>query len=185
MIWCMDVDYREDRAVVAGLGFRAWTDGAAAASKALALPTPGAYEPGQFYKRELPCLLALLTALAPEEQPELIVVDGYVWLGQAGEKGLGAHLSDALAGRIPVVGVAKTAYQRSPFAEHVVRGEAKKPLYVTAQGLPAADAAAHVRSMAGPFRVPTLLQQVDRLCRDASPAIGRASFRDATDGDPS
>lgn len=168
MIWCMDVDYRDDRAVVAGLGFRAWTDEKPSASKALALPTPGAYEPGQFYKRELPCLQALLQAIsAPEEQPELIVIDGYVWLGMAGEKGLGAHLSDAQGARIPVVGVAKTAYQGSPFAEHVVRGEAKKPLYVTAQGLPAADAAAHVKSMSGPYRVPTLLQQVDRLCRDA------------------
>lgn len=36
------------------------------------------YQPGEFYRRELPCLLAVL-ACGPVA--EVIVVDGYVWLG--------------------------------------------------------------------------------------------------------
>jgi deoxyribonuclease V len=49
----------------------------------------------------------------------------------------------------------------------VVRGtEAKRPLYVTAAGVGVDQAAAWVRSMHGPHRLPTLLKRVDRLCRE-------------------
>jgi len=47
----------------------------------------------------------------------------------------------------------------------VLRGDSRRPLYVTAAGLDPAAAALHVRSMHGPFRIPTLLKRVDQLCR--------------------
>ena len=53
-----------------------------------------AYVPGQFYRRELPCLLAVFGLV---RQPlEIILIDGYVWLDAQGMPGLGGHLFDAL-----------------------------------------------------------------------------------------
>jgi deoxyribonuclease V len=92
-------------------------------------------------------------------------VDGYVWLGP-GEKGLGAHLFDALEGRTPVVGVAKNPFYSATEAVEVRRGGSERPLYTTSVGMPVEQAAAGVRSMAGPYRLPEMLKRVDRLCRD-------------------
>jgi deoxyribonuclease V len=47
----------------------------------------------------------------------------------------------------------------------VHRGGARKPLYVTAAGLPVAEAAELVAEMAGPYRMPDALRRVDRLSR--------------------
>jgi deoxyinosine 3'endonuclease (endonuclease V) len=117
------------------------------------------YVPGQFWRRELPVLLGLLEGVAAD----VIVVDGYVWLDDAGRKGLGAHLYDSLG--IPVVGVAKTAFDGSGFAQKVIRGASRNPLYVTAVGIGAEEAAAAVVSMHGGYRMPTLLTMADRLAR--------------------
>lgn len=157
---CLDVDYRGDGAVAAAVGFREWADDVPTVERTLAIDRVEPYEPGAFYKRELPCLLALL---ADVERPELIVIDGYVWLGE--RPGLGAHLWRALGEAVPVVGVAKTRFASASAAE-VVRGtDAKRPLYVTAAGVSAEEAAEWVRAMHGPHRLPTLLKRVDGLCR--------------------
>ena len=111
-------------------------------------------------------MLALVESV--EEPLEAIVIDGYVWLDAAGRPGLGAHLFEALGGRIPVVGVAKSAFQGSPHAERVLRGTSARPLYVTAAGLDARQAAAAVGSMHGPHRFPTVLQRADALSRASS-----------------
>ena len=125
------------------------------------------YEPGAFYRRELPYLLAVLAALP--EPPSLIVIDGFVWLGDE-QPGLGAHLHAALAGQSAVVGVAKRPY-RGALAVPVLRGHSEQPLYIGAIGLPLDEAVAGVRAMHGPHRIPTLLKRVDRLSRDTpSPA---------------
>lgn len=125
-----------------------------------ALRTPVAeYVPGAFWQRELPVLLALLEGY----RPDVIVVDGYVWLDDAGRKGLGAHLFDAMG--IPVVGVAKTAFDGSAFARKVVRGTSRNPLFVTAVGVDPDTAADAVRTMHGAHRLPTLLHLVDHLAR--------------------
>lgn len=118
------------------------------------------YEPGQLYKRELPCIRAVL-ALGP--LLELLVVDGYATLDPQGHPGLGAHAADAL--RIPVIGVAKTPFRAATHSAEVIRGAATRPLYVTAAGLETAEAARIVASMAGPNRLPTALARVDKLAR--------------------
>ncbi|GGM85727.1 endonuclease V [Dactylosporangium sucinum] len=118
------------------------------------------YEPGAFYKRELPALRAVLEGTAPLE---LIVVDGYVDLDPDGRPGLGAHVHDALG--IPVIGVAKTAFRTATHAVEVRRGGADRPLYVTAIGLPRDRAAGIVARMAGPHRMPDALRRVDALAR--------------------
>src|SRR5262245_10181018 len=94
VIVCLDVDYRADSVVAAAVGFAAWTDAAPALELVVKSDgAPAEYEPGQFYRRELPHLLAVLALVVPP--PELIVVDGYVWLAP-NRPGLGAHLYDAV-----------------------------------------------------------------------------------------
>lgn len=125
------------------------------------IPSTAPYESGALFKRELPCIQAVLAFGPPLE---LLVVDGYATLDPNGYPGLGAHAADALG--IPVIGVAKTSYRTATHAAHVVRGGAKRPLYVTAAGgLDICEAARIVSSMAGPHRIPAALARVDRLAR--------------------
>jgi deoxyribonuclease V len=160
MILAVDVDYRENGAIAAGVAFGRWEDAAPAWEIVERIAEVAEYEPGAFYKRELPCLLALLQR-APEPVRAL-VIDGYVWLGD-GKPGLGAHLHHATG--LPVIGVAKTCF-RSASAREVVRGtEARRPLYVTAVGIQSTEAAEQIRTMHGEHRLPTLLKRVDSLCR--------------------
>jgi deoxyribonuclease V len=165
MMACVDVDYRGDDAVAACVLFRSWSDESNSGEHVRHIRGVQAYVPGQFYKRELPCLLAVLGEVS--EPLDLVVVDGYVWLADESRPGLGAHLHQALG--IPVVGVAKTRFASAKLAVSVVRGEnSTKPLFVTAVGLEAEVAAQHVRSMHGPHRLPTLLRRVDQLCRNTT-----------------
>ena len=122
--------------------------------------------PGAFYRRELPCLLALLDRLAAP--PSCILVDGHATLGAAAKPGLGAVLFDALGGGIPVVGIAKTAYRGTPAEAEVLRGRSIRPLYVTSVGMDASVARDGVRQMHGASRIPTLLRLADQFCRAAT-----------------
>ena len=172
----MDVDYRTMGAVAAGLWFRGWTGGTADYQAIASFPAVAAYEPGQFYRRELPCLLGVL-----ERGPraDVVLVDGYVWLGN-GAAGLGAHLHTAI-GKV-VVGVAKTRFAGTTDAVAVCRGGSRSPLFVSAVGMSAEAAAAQVVAMHGPHRLPTLLKQVDTLARstrqDVEPLASSASPRE-------
>jgi deoxyribonuclease V len=159
MICCVDVDYQPTTVTTACVGFDAWTDGAPAIEVVMRSTGPAAaYQPGAFYERELPYLLGVL-----ERMPavDIVVVDGYVWLGPA-QPGLGWHLHAARGGI--VIGVAKTRYAGADGIE-VVRGDSARPLFVTAIGIEPALAADHVRGMHGDFRIPTLLRTVDALAR--------------------
>lgn len=163
MIVALDVDYGPDRARAAAVGAPTW-DAPPDLERVLELPGPPAdYEPGQFWRRELPPLLALLAANA-DLPLDALLVDGHAWL-TPGQPGLGARLHEALAGRVPVIGVAKTAYRGSPDAAHVLRGASQSPLFVTAIGLDLAAAADAVRRLHGPHRLPALLKRVDALAR--------------------
>lgn len=165
MIACVDVDYREKGAVAACVLFRAWTDAASAGQVVEHLDHVEPYQPGQFYRRELPCLLAVLGKVS--DPIDLVVIDGYVWLGDEQRPGLGGHLYDALGRRFPVVGVAKTRYPPAILAREVRRGTSNRPLYVTAVGIDVEEVCRQVQDMQGPFRIPTLLKEVDQLCRQS------------------
>ncbi|MFP2909694.1 endonuclease V [Pyxidicoccus sp. 3LFB2] len=163
MLACLDVDYRPDVTVAACVLFREWTHGTEASHLIDRGPPAAPYEPGHFYRRELPHLLRVLAAV--QEPLQAIVVDGYVWLGDD-RPGLGAHLYEALNRTVPVIGVAKTAYHSTGPAVLVLRGQSLRPLFVTAVGIEPATAADCVRRMHGHSRIPTLLNRVDRLSRE-------------------
>jgi deoxyribonuclease V len=118
------------------------------------------YQPGEFYRRELPPIRAVL---ADVDDLDLLIIDGYVTLDPTGRPGLGAHAHAEFG--IPVIGVAKTRFTPAAHAIPVVRGNTTRPLYVTAVGIPPSDAAHLVRTMAGRFRLPDALRRVDDLSR--------------------
>ena len=163
MIACLDVQYHAAGATVACLVFQDWPDTQPAREFTLPVERVEPYESGQFYKRELPCLRAALDELRPA--PEIIVIDGYVWLGDETHAGLGAHLYEALSRAVPVIGVAKTRFAGATAAREVCRGMSNTPLFVTAAGLAVEAAARNIQAMHGQFRLPTLLKRVDQLCR--------------------
>ncbi len=168
MIAAADVAYRSRGAVVACVLFQHWMDHAAAVETTCEVSDAEPYEPGQFFRRELPCILAVLRKL--EQLPGIIVIDGYVWLADESEPGLGGHLYAALEQRVAVIGVAKTRFRHAGAAVEITRGESGTPLYISAAGMPLAEAAANIQNMHGRFRIPTLLRRVDQLCRGlASP----------------
>ncbi len=121
------------------------------------------YEPGAFYRRELPCIEAALKAL--RVVPEVLVIDGYVWLGE-GKKGLGAYLYESRGRLGAVVGIAKSSFVGAEPVGEVWRGQSQRPLFVSAIGMELAQACDHVREMHGEFRVPWAISEVDRLARE-------------------
>jgi deoxyribonuclease V len=172
MILCTDVDYKDDgTAVAAGVTLEHWSDDQAFEELVVHVDHVEPYVPGQFYKRELPCIQAVMAQMT--SAVSLVLVDGYTWLSP-GRKGLGAHLWDALGGTIPVVGVAK-AWFKNTAAIEVTRGTSKRPLFVTAQGIDPVEAAREVTAMAGASRFPNMLKRVDHLCRGHVQPKARAS----------
>jgi deoxyribonuclease V len=124
------------------------------------VPAALPYQPGQFFLRELPPLRAVL---APVRNLGLLVIDGYVDLDPDGRPGLGAHAHAAFG--VPVIGLAKTRFRTASHAVEVLRGNSARPLFVTAAGMPLAQAAELTRQMAGPFRLPDAMRRADFLAR--------------------
>ena len=160
----LDVYYHPDySATVAGLLFDDWESDQVAETLLKSIPEVAEYEPGQFYKRELPCLLALIADVKPEL--ETIVIDGFVTLGADQRPGLGTYLYQELGEEIPIIGVAKSRFNQTPAETEILRGNSQNPLFVTALGIPLTEARHKIQTMHGPYRIPTLLKQVDQLCR--------------------
>ena len=163
MIFAVDVNYIEDKALVAGILFEYWQGSETICQITTKINNISEYEPGQFYKRELPCILEILTQL--ESLPEIIVVDGYVELGAEQKPGLGKHLHDAIDGKSIIIGVAKNRFEDTPVEAEVFRGGSQHPLYVTAIGISQAEAKSAIASMYGKYRIPDLLKMVDKLSK--------------------
>lgn len=163
MIACTDVHYDLRGAIAACVLFRDWHDRQPVREIVEHLSKVEPYQSGMFYRRELPCLLKVLTPV--QESLDAVIIDGYVWLGKGDLPGLGAHLYQALHQKIPVIGVAKTRFAFAGPSVEVFRGRSRKPLYVSSAGIDVQEAAEKIGAMHGPFRIPTLLKHADRLCR--------------------
>lgn len=160
----VDVQYSNDTAMVGGVSFENWQDHEAQREYISRVQGVMDYEPGKFYKRELPCILQLIAE--HELAPECIIVDGFVFLDGFSEAGLGKHLFDALDGKVSVIGVAKKRFKDIDSRYEVYRGVSKNPLYVTAVGLEVEQARENIRLMHGSNRLPTLLKYADQICRN-------------------
>lgn len=174
----LDVYYKAAGARAACVLAEAWESGSPHSSRVCDIEAVKSYEPGRFYRRELPCLLSVLR-LVPS-LPDIVVVDGYVWLSSVGRPGLGARLYEALGRRIPVIGIAKTAFQRAKSCSAVVsvfRGTSRCPLFVTAVDMELESAGRCVKRMAGKHRIPEIVRITDRLSRS-----GCLQSRDARPG---
>jgi len=77
MIACVDVGYNGTSARAACVTFERWEVTCASAGYVMDTSDVQPYVPGQFDQRELPCALAVLEQLPT--QPDIVVVDGYVW----------------------------------------------------------------------------------------------------------
>lgn len=123
------------------------------------------YIPGQFYKRELPCLLEAITKV-DLNTIKVIVVDGHVYVDNGLAPGLGTHLYNALNKKIPVIGVAKKAFlTNAQTVLPLLRGTSKTPLYISAIGMELSEAVKGISSMHGEYRMPTILKTLDRLTK--------------------
>lgn len=167
MILAVDVHYRNEFAKVVAVEFDEWTDRTPEKIHEEIVEQVEEYVAGEFYKRELPCILAILKKV---DQTELtaIIVDGYVQLDDDGKAGLGMYLYEALAQKIPVVGVAKRGFRDN--VKHVLqikRGKSENPLYVTSVGIALENAADKVKNMFGKYRMPDLLRILDQKTKES------------------
>lgn len=121
------------------------------------------YQSGQFYKREMPCLLALLHQI--QEPFDVIIIDGYVYLDGLQKAGLGKYLYDNLPIKKPIIGIAKNHFYDITADYAVYRGTSKHPLYVTTVDFDVETAKKLVKNLQGDFRIPNIVTQVDRLSK--------------------
>lgn len=165
MILAFDTYYSGKKAKTVAIGFNTWTDAQPTEVFTETLDDVADYQPGEFYKRELPCIVSLLNRI-DLTKVEAIIIDGFVILDNAGKPGLGGHLYAYLGGRIPVIGVAKTNFALiTEGKREVFRGQSERPLYITALGIEPDVAASNIRQMHGVYRIPTLLKHLDGLTK--------------------
>ena len=167
MILITDTHYDDPSAVTSGVVLSDWTDNAPQQECVFKTQKVEPYKPGQFYKRELPCILGLIKK--HKLSPSHMVIDGHVYLDGSSQWGLGAYLYDALDGACPVIGVAKNRFKNMPQAHALLRGQSQTPLWITAAGMSYVDAQDLIRAMAGPFRLPDMIKRADQLARGKAP----------------
>lgn len=165
MIIAIDVHYAKNNATIAGVTFNSCKDEQEIQVYISHIEGVEDYVSGEFYRRELPCILHLLNEHSLT--PELIIVDGFVTLSN-NKKGLGEYLFDALDGEVPIIGVAKNSFSGLSKDAEIYRGESKKPLYISSKGLALQKAKEKVQLMSGSYRIPYLLKKADSSCRKAA-----------------
>lgn len=166
MIYCFDTFYGEDYAKTAAVGIEDWQSTHSSFELTDIIHQINAYESGSFYKRELPCLLSIISKINLDPEKDILIVDGYVTLSDEGKPGLGGYLYNELGGKIPVIGVAKKDFiSLHNLKKTIQRGGSKNPLFVTALGYDLEKASEKITQMHGAFRIPTILKLADQLCR--------------------
>jgi deoxyribonuclease V len=163
MIACFDVYYSETTANAAVIMFEDWQSEFSTYQKMIQMSDIEEYKPGNFYKRELPPLLYLIAKLP--ELPEVLLIDGYCYLSETGEPGLGARLFESLSYNPIIIGIAKNRFRDTHHAKEVYRGNSSRPLFVTSLGISNEEASNRIENMKGKYRIPSMLKAVDTLSR--------------------
>ena len=158
--------YSDTLALTVGVLFNRWTDDEPAEIISSICTKFSSYIPGEFYKRELPCVLGLLEKV-DMDKIETIIVDGFLRLrfNDSTEKdGLGKKLFDRLnMPGLKVIGLAKSDFCRTDeISASLLRGSAVNPLWVQGIGLPDNVAAENIKMMSGKSRIPKLLKILDK-----------------------
>lgn len=165
----LDVHYKEGQetdavtATVAGIRFEGIKQSRILNEYTVEVNDVAPYESGQFYKREMPCLLALINQI--DEPFDAIIIDGYVFLDGVSKAGLGKYLYDNLSNKKPIIGIAKNHFYDIPEDYAVWRGISKHPLYVTSIGIEIKKAKEMISRMDGDNRMPKMVTYVDKLGR--------------------
>lgn len=121
------------------------------------------YIPGQFYRRELKSVEAIINQL-DKTQIEAIVIDGYADSGTE-EHALGTFVYEEY--KIPVIGIGKNKYKRCILENlEVCRGDSQRPLFVSSKGMDNEKSKELVKNMFGEFRLPFLVKYADKMARD-------------------
>lgn len=166
MLLAFDTYYFDGKAKTVCLEFENWNESKDFKTHTEIIENVEEYIPGEFYRRELPCILSLLNQI-DLAKVDVIIVDSFVYLDDDKKYGLGGYLYEKLNKEIPIIGVAKTNFASIEKDKvGIIRGDSQKPLYITAIGIELDDAVEKVKSMAGEFRIPTLLKELDRLTKE-------------------
>lgn len=162
----IDVSYQDNNAKVVGGFFENWNDEKFIKVSQKIVNNIKEYISGEFYKRELPCILEFLNDYDINEI-ELIIIDGFVFLNDDNKQGLGGYLFESLDKRIPVIGVAKTSFHNNnKNVIDVLRGNSKKPLYISSIGIELLKASDLIKNMFGNNRMPNIIKQIDTQTRE-------------------
>ncbi|NJM79536.1 MAG: endonuclease V [Flavobacterium sp.] len=166
MILTIDVHYKADYAKTVLLFFENWQSETPSNVVTHITKDVMEYEPGSFYKRELPCIMNALQTVSLDAI-EVIIIDGYIYVDNEGKYGLGGHLYEALDKNFSIIGVAKTSFQSNKeTVVEVYRGESKNPLFVSAIGLEKEVGANYIKNMFGEYRMPYLLKLMDQITKE-------------------
>jgi deoxyribonuclease V len=164
VILAIDVYYEENIGTVVGVVFE-WYDEKPKEILTEKILDVAEYIPGEFYRRELPCIIKILEKVNLDNF-EAIIVDGHVYIDNEENLGLGGKLYEVLEKRIPVIGVAKNQFfSNKKMICEVYRGESNKPLYVSSIGIDLDYAVENIKKMKGSFRIPDILKQLDSLTK--------------------
>lgn len=166
VILAFDTYYFDGKAKTVCIEFNEWNQSKNYKVHTETIDNVEEYIPGEFYRRELPCILSLLNQF-DLKNIDIIIVDGFVYLDDNKKHGLGGHLYEKLEKNIPIIGVAKTNFAAINKDKKVLlRGDSQKPLFITSIGIDLEDAFQKIENMAGEFRIPTLLKELDRLTKE-------------------
>jgi deoxyribonuclease V len=165
MYLALDVHYKTNYAKCVGVTFFTTNDEVSQDVIIETLKDIEPYQPGEFYKRELPCLLEVILKV-DLSTIDAIIVDGHVYIDNDGNYGLGGYLYQTLEHRVPIIGVAKRAFHANKETViEVLRGSSNNPLHVSAIGMNLNTAAQFIKDMYGNHRHPRLLKTLDAFTK--------------------
>jgi hypothetical protein len=105
----------------------------------------------------------------------LLVVDGYARPPPLGRPGSGTHAHADFG--VPVIGVAKSRLRTATQAVLVLHGSSARPLFISAAGMPAVDAAELVQYVTGRRPAAHALRRACTRARAGPPAVSMTGRR--------
>jgi deoxyribonuclease V len=169
MILILDGDYKDNSCFMVGTLIKDFSDSEILGFVCAEVDKVGEYESGEFYKRELKGICAVLSNLniypgTLSSSIDCIVIDGYATFGDENHLALGEHIYKKY--NMPIIGIAKNKNILCKLENtEVYRGISKNPLYVTSFGCSNEIAKKCVREMAGEHRIPDIIKLTDSLAR--------------------